>query len=350
MARALLAGAALPWAVWAVLGAGCQKSERATVDASPANAAASVSSASPMASDASSPRAARWGDAVIAGAHLPCRAASVDGDVRAEDVAQPGAAHGKAGPDGGAGLAIAARDEIPLDAWLDLGASARIVAKDPRTTRETTFRGRGRVRPCVARREESWVLAGVFESVVGAGEAPGSEEWLVTPFAVLRYATASLRVAVSPKGASVSSASGVAFAWIADDAQARWIGDAGAGATGAHDGGVANTDGWERVAEGTLTIEPTAPLQALPAARAAVDRCTALADRSHELAQLLMAPRAGLPDASAAAEQVLSRRVARAACAVAALRVGGLPEAASRDALAAKLEAAVAAWTAVPTP
>ena len=97
-------------------------------------------------------------------------------------------------------------------------------------------------------------------------------------------------------------------------------------------------------------IEPPAPLQALTGAWAAVDRCTALAGRSHELAALLMAPSVGLPDASAAAEQVLARRLARAACAVAALRVGALPEAAPREALDAKLEAAVAAWTAVPAP
>jgi hypothetical protein len=63
-----------------------------------------------------------------------------------------------------------------------------------------------------------------------------------------------------------------------------------------------------------------------------------------------MAPSVGLPDASAAAEQVIARRQARAACAVAALRVGALAEAPARDALAAKLVESVAAWTALPSP
>jgi hypothetical protein len=148
----------------------------------------------------------------------------------------------------------------------------------------------------------------------------------------------------------VSSASGVAFAWIADDAQARWAGDAGAGPTGAHDAGVANTDGWERVAESPVTIEPVAPLVPLPGARAAVEQCAALADRSHELAMVLMAPSVGLPDASTAAEEVVAHRLARAACAVASLRVGTLPEAPAKDALAAKLQGAVAVWAALPSP
>jgi hypothetical protein len=287
---------------------------------------------------------------VTAAARLPCRAVAVDGDVRAEDVALPGSSHGKGADDGGAGLRLAARQELPPESWLGLGASARLVAKDPRTTRETTFLGPAQVRPCVARREESWVYAGVFESVAGAGESPGSEEWLVTPVAVLRYASAKLHVVVGPKGTAVTSAGGLAFAWLADDARARWGGDAGAGAGGGDGGRAGNTDGWERVAESPVTIEPVAPLAPLPGARAAVERCAALADRSHELATVLMAPSVGLPDASTAAEEVVAHRLARAACAVASLRIGTLPEAPAKDALAAKLNDAVAVWAALPSP
>ena len=42
-----------------------------------------------------------------------------------------------------------------------------VVAKDPRTTRETSFRGPARVRPCDDASEESWVASGQFESAVG---------------------------------------------------------------------------------------------------------------------------------------------------------------------------------------
>jgi hypothetical protein len=338
----------------AVLAVGCGRSERSTGDAAPASSAPAAAAIT-RTDDASSPRP-RWGDAVRAGAHLPCRAVAVDGLVRAEDLAQPGAAHGRAGADAGGGMALALQQDIP-ESWLTLAPSSRLVAKDPRTTRETTFLGGGRVRPCVDRREESWVAAGTFESVVGAGESPGSEEWLVTPLAVLRYASAKLRVAVGPKGTSITPSAGVTFAWLADDARARpgSDADAGTGAPRGVDAGSAGAkvpaaDGWERVADVPWVLEPTASMPAPQAARASVDRCAALADRSHELAQLLMAPSVGLPDASAAADQVIARRQARAACAVAALRVDALAEAPAKDALAAKLAESVAAWTALPSP
>jgi len=165
----------------------------------------------------------------------------------------------------------------------------------------------------------------------------------VTPLAVLRYASAKLRVAVGPKGTSITPSAGVTFAWLADDAHARSGGDAGAVAATA-------ADGWERVGEAPLILEAAAAVPEAQAARASVDRCAALADHSHELATLLMAPTVGLPDASAAAEQVIARRQARAACAVAALRVGALAEAPAKDALAAKLAESVAVWTALPSP
>ena len=343
----------------AVFAVACGRSERSTSDAAPASTPRDAA-ATARADDASSPRP-HWGDAVRAAAHLPCRAVAVDGLVRAEDVAQPGAAHVRPGADGGAGLALVLQQDIPTESWLTLGPSSRLVAKDPRTTRETTFLGAGRVRPCVDRREESWVATGAFESVVGAGESPGSEEWVVTPLAVLRYASAKLHVAVGPKGTSITPSAGLTFAWLADDAHARWGGDAGAGAegpssasdAGSGSGGAAKAtaaDGWERVADAPLILEPTAGVPVVQAAGASVARCAALADHSHELATLLMAPTVGLPDASAAAEQVIARRQARAACAVAALRVGALAEAPAKDALAAKLAESVAVWTALPSP
>jgi|HubBroStandDraft_1064217.scaffolds.fasta_scaffold17471_2 hypothetical protein len=343
------ARAALTCAGCAVLSGGCEKAQRSAADASPAQGTPAASAAAALA-DASRPRAPHWGEGVSAAAHLPCRAVAVDGDVRAEDVAQPGSAHGRGGAEGGTGLALQVQQEVPFDSWLGLGASSRLVAKDPRTTRETTFRGPGRARPCVGRREESWMAAGMFESVVGAGEAPGSEEWLVTPLAVVRYAAASVRVAVGPKVTSVAVASGLAFAWLTDDARARWPEDAGAGDGGGHHGGTPNTDGWERVADGAVTIEALVSTPALQPARTAVEQCGTLAARAHELATLLMAPSVGLPDASTAAEEVVSRRLARAACAVAALRVGNLPEAPAKDALAAKLKDAEDTWTALPSP
>ena len=115
---------------------------------------------------------------------MPGRAIAVDGEVRSED-------------DGGTPVALSSG--IALDPWIDLVSGARLVAKDPRTTRETTFRGPARVRACVDSIEESWVDSGSFESSVGAGESPGAEEWVVTPLGVVRFAAAKLGVQVSTR-------------------------------------------------------------------------------------------------------------------------------------------------------
>jgi hypothetical protein len=337
MRRALLAGVALPCAVG--VGA-CDRGGAPATDAAPATGA--TASASSPTLDASRPTGPHWGELAKGAARLPCRATTAEGDLRAEGMALPGAAHGMAGPDAGAGRALAAAQEIPPETWILLGPSSRLIAKDPRTTRETTFLGAGRARPCVERREESWVAAGAFESVVGAGESPGSEEWVVTPLAVLRYGSAKVRVVVGAKGTAITPASGVAFAWIAGDARARWGADGGAEAP------KTAVDGWERVADAPVAIVPVAATTAPQAARAALDHCGTLADRSHELASMLVMPSVGLPDASAVADQVVARRLARAACAVAALRVGALADGAPKEALSAKLNEAVATWTALP--
>jgi hypothetical protein len=96
-----------------------------------------------------------------------CRAIAVDGDAHLETQG----AH----PDAAAPMAV--QDRIPGDVWIALGAKGRLVVRDPRTARETTAAGPGRVRMCVDAQEESWLAGdGVsFESTAGAGEAPGSE-------------------------------------------------------------------------------------------------------------------------------------------------------------------------------
>jgi hypothetical protein len=243
-------------------------------------------------------------------ARLPCRAIAADGDVRIES-----------GTDAGA-TPLTSSSEIPVEAWLLLGKDARLVAKDPRTTRETTFLGPGRFRACVNLGEESWASAGSFESVVGAGESPGAEEWVVTPEAVVRYAAASLHVDASPQGTRLRLANGVAFLWPPQ--------------------GEAAAEGWQRVTAAETTIPGPSRTDG-SAAATAVDRCALLAARSQELARALLAPPDGGPGGgNVAAEQVTARRLARAACALAALRVDSLSvgETSRKDALSAKVRAA----------
>ncbi|HTB73222.1 MAG TPA: hypothetical protein VK762_08250 [Polyangiaceae bacterium] len=322
-----------------VLGAAlaCEPQKAGNPDAGPVasepSAPSALASAVPAATaESPSAHAAHWEEARNAALRIPCRAIAVDGSVRTE------------GADAGA---LALQGEIPDETWLSLEPDARLVAKDPRTTRETAFVGPARVRPCVAHREESWLAAGRFESAIGAGETPGAEEWVVTPLGVVRYMAGKIAVEVRAKDAVVAVGSGVGFLWLADGVRAAALGagasaGAGAGADSGADSGAGpalDDDGWLRMSEGEVTLSgPTV------AARTTVDRCAALAKRSGELAATLLAG----ADGSTAKEQMRTRRLARAACAVASLHVDTLPPSALRGEMSARLESATAAFAPPP--
>jgi hypothetical protein len=307
------------------------------------SAPSAAGSAPSAALDDPGARMAKWEHSRSAALQIPCRAIAVDGEVlapAASDAAWDGAA-----PDGGARLASQA--QIPAEGWLSLGREARLVAKDPRTTRETSFDGPARVRACVDHREESWLATGRFESTVGAGETPGAEEWVVTPYGVIRYMAGKIAVDVRAQNAAVAVGSGIAFLWLDDGirvspSRSRST-DAGV------DGGSApavDDDGWLRMGEGEVTL--SGPARApIEAARAAVDRCDALGRRAEQLAAELFAATAN-PDGTTAKQQVGTRRQARAACAIAALHVDTLPPSAPKGEMSARLDRASAAWAAPP--
>jgi hypothetical protein len=321
----------------------CEPEKAGLPDAASVARAPAPASAVPVAEDPSA-RMARWEAARSAALRTPCRAIAVDGAVRVETA-----------PDAGAPLAL--EDEIPSEAWLSVARDSRVVAKDPRTTRETAFVGPAWARACVAHREESWLASGRFESAIGAGETPGAEEWVVTPLGVVRYMAAKIAVEVRAKESVVGVALGDAFLWVDDDVRAaasRGRGQDAGAAPGAApaagerragiDGGLAlDDDGWLRTGEGEVTLLAGAR-SPIAAARAVVDRCAALGQRSQELAAALLAGSA--TGASEAKEQMRTRRLARAACAVAALRVDSLPPSAPRGEMSAKLDRAGAAWAA----
>jgi hypothetical protein len=329
----------------AVLGSAlaCEPQKASEADAAPTSSAplATPSATPSAAGEDPSARMAHWEEARNAALRIPCRAIAVDGPVREEAA-------------GDAGVALALQGEIPSEVWLAVARDGRLVAKDPRTTRETTFVGPARVRACVAHREESWVAMGHFDSAVGAGETPGAEEWVVTPLGVIRYMAAKLGIDVRAKDAAVAVGSGVAFLWLDDGVRVTVRAGAGAGAdagagagAGADAGLVLDDDGWMRVADGEITLSAGAGRAAVPAARATVAQCAGLAQRSRDLATTLLA---GPPaaDGSTAKEQMRTRRLARAACAVAGLRVDTLPPSAPREEMSAQLEVASAAWAARP--
>jgi hypothetical protein len=98
--------------------------------------------------------------------------------------------------------------------WLTLGATDSVTVTLPKTGRELAFLGPALVDPCV-RPDEAWLSHGKFQGSRGSGESPGAEQWVVTPFGVVRYGAAILEVTVenaalrrsSPRGRRSGSCS-----------------------------------------------------------------------------------------------------------------------------------------------
>jgi hypothetical protein len=259
-------------------------------------------------------------------------------------------------PGNGGTVPLMVQGLIPVEGWVDLGAASRLVAKDPRTTRETAFRGPAHIRTCVAAAEESWVASGVFESAVGAGETPGAEEWVATPLALVRYASSKVTVDVRSRSVGVKVAAGVVYVWVAGDARS------GAVRLGTQDGGSvdggnlipgASDEGWARMGEGQAAdiAEGAAPgaghHMATPeaAAQRAVAACETFALGSEELATLVLH---GGADASAIRSQVSTRRRAHAACSVASVRVHSLPESDMKGSLLRSMASATGKYEGLP--
>jgi hypothetical protein len=270
---------------------------------------------------------------------LACRVIALEGEAHLES------------PAGDAGTSpLLLQGLAPPEAWIALAKGTRFIARDPHTTRETTFRGPARVRACVGYTEESWVASGTFESSAGAGEAPGNEEWVVTPSAVVRYTAAQLSLEVKPHETDVTLTSGTAFAWQPS------AGAAGAGAPRG-DGGASpdgrspaspepgrnQDEGWLRLgpAPGTTKLGTKAD----ETASVTLDRCVTLSASARTLAAQVMAP--GGANAASVTQQVTTRRLARAACAVATLRVNAVPPADAAP-LLRPLADANNAWSGLP--
>ena len=324
------AGRALAWTLLACSSTGCRGERSAPTDAGGAKSSGAVASdARPDLLVVSSRPAPDFPRPLQGG----CRILAVTGDVRA------------------AGTSLVVDGEVPQDknTWMTLGPASKLAVKDARTTREATFLGPAQARACVERREESWLASGSFESEVGAGEAPGAEEWVVTPTSVVRYAAAKLRIDVHPKDAAVAVAAGVAFVWPAGGCRVVVLAKPDASGGGGDDGE------WKRVgAQTQASVGPASrrPADPLGAARDALDVCEPLARRARDLATTLLSG-AGDAGGEVAAKQFETRRLARAACAVAALRLDtaeseGPADPADRQLLRGRLADAVAAWSSLP--
>lgn len=221
-----------------------------------------------------------------------------------------------------AGLGIG--NTAPRDAWSTLLAGTRVQTKAVRTGRELAFEGPARVIPCKMSawgEEEAWAIGGTVTSSPGSGEAPGQEQWIVTRLGVVRYAAATAKVSAPEDGASMTVRVPQGAAWMVAADDARTDTDAEAG-----------QDGWTRLGTGAVAETVTVAFKdagPTPRARAetAVARCSEAAKASREVAAAIEGMEAGVPLGDLPVKDIVARRRARAFCAVAGVRVWGLPEA-----------------------
>jgi hypothetical protein len=242
----------------------------------------------------------------------------------------------------GGGIPLVVSTAVPDDAWIDVGNGSRLTARDAFSTRETTYYGPGRFRPCVFHEEEAWVERGRFESVGGAGERPGGEEWVETPLGAGRYDVAKWTLTVTERSLEVRVASGTGYFWPAEGVTTHFFAEAGASPS-------LNDQGWVRIdgAEGaTMTVSK--PVLTDVGARAALDRCVSAASDAKKLAATLGAADANVGEL--APRHIVARRLAHAACGVAYLRIESLPTSPTRDGDLDRVRAAYADWKALGAP
>jgi hypothetical protein len=80
--------------------------------------------------------------------------------------------------------------------WLELGAGVELQLKHTETTRELSLLGPGRFLACADGAEAVLVAEGVVVTTPGPGSRAGAEVQLATPFGVVHYADAALRLDV----------------------------------------------------------------------------------------------------------------------------------------------------------
>lgn len=259
---------------------------------------------------------------------LPCRAIAVGGSVKVFP------SFDAMGAKSDAGTALALMDTLPLGSFVDLPEGGKVTVKSPLTSRETAFKGPGRGMFCVDDEEKSWLLDGTFESSMGAGESPGSEEWVFSPFGVVRYGSSNLTMHAVHHRLEVNVINGSASLFVPTFVSESSPPSPDAGSSG---------DRWRRADSGFSVVltpkdERTDDRRAADVAGA----CTTQAALTHKIALSLASHDMAL--ATAANAHVLARREARALCGIAAVWVATLPASAKRADLAEKLSKANEEW------
>ncbi|MEA2747426.1 MAG: hypothetical protein QOI41_1569 [Myxococcales bacterium] len=238
--------------------------------------------------------------------------------------------------------------------WLDLVAHASFTVRTLETGRELRFEGPGRVRACGD--DVALVAEGSAIGLPGSGEAPGAEQWVATACGVGRWASGVHRFTGARDACKLQSSLGAVQLYVASDVTVSEVAaDGGAplatDAGAVTDAGRAKASPWRRIdGRRAFTLQPRSAIDGAAGVKTALVACERAADAVQKMAAAM------LPDARAdggaidgggagigdlAEESVVARGVARAACAVAAVRVA---LAGSRPIDEGRLTAAMMRW------
>jgi len=248
-----------------------------------------------------------------------------------------------AAPPRGAGCRIMVSEGGPAatadtTAWLDLPAKASVTVRTLETGRELRFEGPGRIRACGG--DVALVAEGSAVGLPGSGEAPGAEQWVATACGVARWASGVHRFGGARDACKLQSSVGTVHLYLATDVTAEEIVDGGPPAVDA-----GRPPGpWRRIdVRQALRLQARGPLDAPAAVKSALASCERAALDVQSLSARMTQPEGGTNTGELAAESVSARGLARAACAVAAVRVA-IGGAKAED--LARLDAASARWRA----
>jgi hypothetical protein len=210
--------------------------------------------------------------------------------------------------------------------------------------RELRFEGPGRVRACGD--DVALVAEGSAVGLPGSGEAPGAEQWVATACGAVRWASGVHRFTGGRDACTMQASMGSAHLYLAEDVTAEDVAiDGGAplaGDAGSADAG-AGKPSWRRIdARRALRLRGHGTLDSPAAVTSALDACERGAQVVQRLAASLTGGDAGGgTTGELAAQSVVARGLARAACSVAAVRValagGKAPD-------QARLDAAASSW------
>jgi len=212
--------------------------------------------------------------------------------------------------------------------WLEVGAKASFTVRTLETGRELRFEGPGKMRACGD--DVALVAEGSAVGLPGSGEAPGAEQWVATACGAARWASGVHRFAAARDACKLQSSLGTAHLYLAEDVTAEDVAvDGGAplagdgGPTGTDAGAGAGRSSWRRIdARRAIRLQGHGPLDTPAAVKSALASCERAAQTVQRLATTMASGDAGAPGiGELAAESVVARGIARAACSVAAVRI-----------------------------